>query len=157
MKKLAVFDLDGTLFDTKDVNFSAYSKALEDLGYKEKIDYKYYCDYCNGTSYKNFIPMILGCPTYENRGLYKSGAAAASTSESGTPAIVGVAGDWTQAVWGTVEGIDISFSDQATLQNGTVTINLWQQNMFAVRAEIEVGFRALTDCFNILTGAIPQS
>ena len=103
------------------------------------------------------IPMILGCPTYENRGLYKSGAAAASTSESGTPAIVGVAGDWTQAVWGTVEGIDISFSDQATLQNGTVTINLWQQNMFAVRAEIEVGFRALTDCFNILTGAIPES
>ena len=68
-----------------------------------------------------------------------------------------MAGDWTQAVWGTVEGIDISFSDQATLQNGTVTINLWQQNMFAVRAEIEVGFRALTDCFNILTGAIPQS
>lgn len=48
MKKLAVFDLDGTLFDTKDVNFSAYSKVLEELGYKERIDYKYYCDYCNG-------------------------------------------------------------------------------------------------------------
>ena len=47
MKKLAVFDLDGTLFDTKDVNFSAYSKVLEELGYKERIDYKYYCDYCN--------------------------------------------------------------------------------------------------------------
>lgn len=60
MKKLAVFDLDGTLFDTKDVNFSAYSKALEDLGYKERIDYRYYCDYCNGNSYKNFIPKILG-------------------------------------------------------------------------------------------------
>lgn len=60
MKKLAVFDLDGTLFDTKDVNFSAYSKALEELGYKERIDYKYYCDYCNGTSYKDFIPKILG-------------------------------------------------------------------------------------------------
>ena len=60
MKKLAVFDLDGTLFDTKDVNFSAYSKALEELGYKERIDYKYYCDYCNGNSYKDFIPKILG-------------------------------------------------------------------------------------------------
>jgi len=102
------------------------------------------------------IPMILGCPTYENRGLYKAGAAPVD-SGSGTPAIVGVGGDWTQAVWGTVEGMDISFSDQATLVDGTTTINLWQQNMFAVRAEIEVGFRALTECFNLLTGAVPQA
>ena len=102
------------------------------------------------------IPMILGCPTYENRGLYKAGAAPVD-SGSGTPAIVGVGGDWTQAVWGTVEGMEISFSDQATLVDGTTTINLWQQNMFAVRAEIEVGFRALTDCFNVLTGAVPQA
>ena len=102
------------------------------------------------------IPMILGCPTYENRGLYKAGAAPVG-SGSGTPAIVGVGGDWTQAVWGTVEGMEISFSDQATLVDGTNTINLWQQNMFAVRAEIEVGFRALTECFNLLTGAVPQA
>ena len=66
MKKLAVFDLDGTLFDTKDVNFSAYSKALEELGYKERIDYKYYCDYCNGTSYKDFIPKILDAVSKES-------------------------------------------------------------------------------------------
>ena len=103
------------------------------------------------------IPMILGCPTYENRGLYKSGAAPVG-SGSGTPAIVGVAGDWTQAVWGTVGGMEISFSDQATLVvDSSTTINLWQQNMFAVRAEIEVGFRALTECFNLLTGAVPQA
>ncbi len=102
------------------------------------------------------IPMILGCPTYENRGLYKAGAAPVD-SGSGAPAIVGVGGDWTQAVWGTVEGMEISFSDQATLVDGTTTINLWQQNMFAVRAEIEVGFRALTECFNLLTGAVPQA
>ena len=66
MKKLAVFDLDGTLFDTKDVNFSAYSKALEELGYKEKIDYMYYCDYCNGNSYKDFIPKILDAVSKES-------------------------------------------------------------------------------------------
>lgn len=66
----------------------------------------------------------------------------------------GVAGDWTQAVWGTVEGVKIDFSDQATLDDGNGgTINLFQQNMFAVRAEIEVGFRADTDCFNLLTVA----
>ena len=66
MKKLAVFDLDGTLFDTKDVNFSAYSKALEELGYTEKIDYMSYCDYCNGNSYKDFIPKILDAVSKES-------------------------------------------------------------------------------------------
>lgn len=66
----------------------------------------------------------------------------------------GVAGDWTQAVWGTVEGVKIDFSDQATLVDANSnTINLFQQNMFAVRAEIEVGFRADTACFNLLTVA----
>jgi hypothetical protein len=49
-------------------------------------------------------------------------------------------GDWNQALWGTVEGVKISFSDQATLTDGAGSINLWQQNMFAVRAEIEIGF-----------------
>ena len=37
------------------------------------------------------------------------------------------------------------------------TINLWQQNMVAVRAEIEVGFRADTSVFNLLTGAVPSA
>ena len=29
--------------------------------------------------------------------------------------------------------------------------------MFAVRAEIELGFRADTNCFNLLTGATPSA
>ena len=41
--------------------------------------------------------------------------------------------------------------DQATLTDGSNTINLFQQNMFAVRAEIEVGFRCDTTVFNKLT------
>lgn len=54
----------------------------------------------------------------------------------------GIAGDFAgSAVWGSVEGVQISVSDQATLTDGAGSINLWQQNMFAVRAEIEVGFR----------------
>lgn len=101
------------------------------------------------------IPMILGAPTYFNRGIYKAGTA----GTDGTPAIVGVAGDWTQAVYGTVEGVKISFNDSGVVTSGSgtsaVNINLWQQNMIAVRAEIEVGFRADTDCFNLLTGAVP--
>ncbi len=102
------------------------------------------------------IPRILGAATYSGRGLYKAGSAAGA-SGSGSPAIVGVAGDWRQAMFGTVEGVQISISDQATLTSGTTTINLWQRNMFAVRAEIEVGFRADTSAFNLLTGATPQS
>lgn len=94
------------------------------------------------------IPMILGQKTYTSKAAYKTG----------TPAVVGFAGDWTQAMYGIVNGINASFSDQATLttkdgSDNTVTINLWQQNMFAVRAEIEVGFRADTSCFNRLTWA----
>lgn len=92
------------------------------------------------------IDRILGAPTHMNKGLYKAGTQSA-------PAVVGVAGDWTQALYGTVAGVEISVSDTATLTSGQTTINLWQQNMVAVRAEIEVGFRADTSVFNLLTGA----
>lgn len=87
------------------------------------------------------VARVLGVPTYFNKNLYKSGS----------PAVVGVAGDWTQAMYGTVNGVEIAISEEATLVSGETTINLWQQNMVAVRAEIEVGFRADTDCFNLLT------
>ena len=104
---------------------------------------------------QNGIPRVLGQKTLESRGLYKAGTAPVG-SGSGTPAVIGVAGDWTQAMWGTVEGVEITFSEQATLQIGSDLVSLWQNNMIAVRAEIEVGFRADTDCFNTLTGAVPS-
>lgn len=60
---------------------------------------------------------------------------------TGTPNVIGYAGDFAgSAVWGSVEGIKVDISDQATLTDGSTTINLWQRNMFAIRAEIEVGF-----------------
>ena len=90
------------------------------------------------------IPQILGAPTIQSKGMYKAKADSA-------PAVVGIVGDWTQAVYGTVEGVQIAVSDQATLTTGSTTINLWQNNMVAVRAEIEIGFRADTSCFNLLT------
>lgn len=89
------------------------------------------------------VPMILGAKTLQSKGAYVSG----------TPNVVGFAGDWTQAMYGTVEGVQIAIADQATLQDGENTINLFQQNMFAVRAEIEVGFRCDTTVFNKLTKA----
>lgn len=89
------------------------------------------------------VPMILGAPVKQSKGAYISGS----------PDVVGFAGDWTQAMYGTVEGVQIAISDQATLTDGGDTINLFQQNMFAVRAEIEVGFRCDTSVFNRLTRA----
>lgn len=104
------------------------------------------------------IPLILGAPTYLNKGLYKAAVAAdADKGISAFPAIVGIAGDWSQAMYGTVEGVKIKKTDAATITTGTgedaTTINLWQQNMIAVMAEIEVGFRADTTVFNLLTAA----
>lgn len=58
-KKLAIFDLDGTLFDTKDVNYNAYLEAILKAGYTPNIDYNFYCAYCNGSNYKDFLPKIV--------------------------------------------------------------------------------------------------
>ena len=88
------------------------------------------------------IPMILGAPVKQSKGAFVSGS----------PSVIGVVGDWTQAVWGTVSGVEITYSEDASLDLGSGNrIDLFQQNMFAVRAEIEVGFRANTDMFNALT------
>lgn len=87
------------------------------------------------------IPMILGAPTKQSKAVYKD-----TTND-----VLGIAGDWTQAVYGIAEDVNISISDQATLTDGDTTINLWQRNMFAVRCEIQIGFRADVACFNLLT------
>lgn len=87
------------------------------------------------------VPMILGAPTYQSKGVFKAGS----------PNQLGFAGDWTHAIYGIAQSLDLSVSDQATLTDGDTTINLWQRNMFAVRAEIEVGFVADITKFNRIT------
>ena len=57
-KYLALFDLDGTLFDTGDVNFYAYKKALEPFGIA--LDKTFFRKNCNGRHYMEFIPQIMG-------------------------------------------------------------------------------------------------
>lgn len=93
----------------------------------------------NGSS----VPTLLGEPVYYTKGVYASG----------TPNTIGFAGDWSSAVWGAVEGVSISFSEGAiedgvreiTVGEDTAEIpnivSLWGRNMFAVRAEIEIGFQ----------------
>ena len=91
------------------------------------------------------IGAVLGSRIVENNGLYVAGTSPA-------PNVVGIAGDWSQAKYGIVNGIEFSFADQASIDDGNGnTINLWQQNMVAVLVEAELGFRADTACFNLLT------
>lgn len=89
----------------------------------------------------NAVPMILGGRTYISKAAYKQD----------TNNVLGYVGDWTQALYGVAQTLNLSISDQATINDGGTQINLWQRNMFAVRAEIECGFVADTDCFNAIT------
>lgn len=61
-KCLALFDLDGTLFDTGDVNFSAYEAALKAYGFH--LDRDYFLNRCNGKHYTEFLPDIMGGTEY---------------------------------------------------------------------------------------------
>jgi HK97 family phage major capsid protein len=93
------------------------------------------------------VPRLIGAPVAYTKGAYKAG----TSGSPGTPDVLGFAGDWTQAMYGTVEGVKIDMSNQATLTISNSQVNLWERNMFAVRAEIEVGFRADTSVFNKIT------
>lgn len=86
--------------------------------------------FLNNAATDGSIGSVLGRPVFRNRAVYKDD----------TTDVLGFAGDWSQALWGTVEGVSVKISDQASLTVGESTINLFQQNMFAVLAEIEVGF-----------------
>jgi HK97 family phage major capsid protein len=84
------------------------------------------------------IGSVLARPVFKSRA-------------AGAEGVLGFVGDWNQAVYGTVGDVTIKVSDQATLTAGDATINLFQQNMFAVLAEIEVGFRVGDiDAFRVL-------
>ena len=95
---------------------------------------------------ENGITRVLGAPVHLSKAAYKAGSGS-------TPHVVGVAGDWTHAMYGVVEGIQIRYSADATLTTASGTINLFQQNMFAVLVEIEAGFVAETAYFAKLTKA----
>lgn len=110
----------------------------------------------------NAIGSILGADVELSKGVYVAGSAA-TQSAAGVPAVVGVAGDFSDVVWGSVENIKMNVSDEATLtytdaNSQTVTLNLWQRNMFAVRFEIEVAF-AVRDKSQLmlLTGVTPSA
>ena len=102
----------------------------------------------------NTVGDILGSDVVVKKGVYVAGA----SGSPGTAAVVGVAGDFTGVRWGSVEGIKISKSTEATLDLGDgATINLWQQNMVAIRVEVELAFAVMDKSqLFLLTGAVPS-
>ena len=101
----------------------------------------------------NTVGDILGANVQIKKGVYVAGTAGS------TPATVGIAGDFEDAVWGSVEGIKMAISDQATLTLAdSSTLSLFQNNMFAVRFEIEVAFAVKNSSeFVLLTGDTPDA
>lgn len=99
---------------------------------------------------------ILGARVSVKKGIYTAG-----TKSPAVPDTVGIAGDWEEAAWGTIGTLTGSISNEATLtytEGGqTVTLNLWQNNMFAIRFEIEYAFLVRNaDAFVLLTGNTPS-
>lgn len=93
------------------------------------------------------VSQVLGSPVYTNRNLYKVDGVSSGVHQ------LGYGGEFSGNLFlGFVEGVSVSISDQASITDGTTdlvvgaetvqvpnVINLWQRNMFAVRAEFEVG------------------
>lgn len=101
----------------------------------------------------NGVPVILGNPTYQSRSAYIAG-----NKDTSKPETLGVAGDWTSARYGVVQGITADISRESTLTIDGQPVNLWQRGMFAVKFEIEIGFRfKYQEDFVRLTGAIPSA
>lgn len=89
--------------------------------------------FTNSANTDGEVGQILGRPVYGTRATLVQSTTVGDDT--------GLAGDFAgSAIYGTVSGVQVSVSDQATLDDGGTPINLWQQNMFAIRAEIEVGF-----------------
>ena len=58
-KQLAIFDLDGTLYDSKEVNYHSYLTALKRIGYDVNVNLDYYSNHCNSIHYKLFLPKLV--------------------------------------------------------------------------------------------------
>ena len=85
-----------------------------------------------------FGARMIKSPWGYKEAVKASGSGASAVQAA--PEVLGVAGDWTQAYYGTVQGIRIKMTDTATVKKGSQTINLWQRNMIAFLVETEVGF-----------------
>ena len=62
--KLIICDLDGTLFDTRRVNYMAYKEAIIKFGLPMNTSYDEYIKKCWGPTYRAFLPIMGVSPEY---------------------------------------------------------------------------------------------
>lgn len=72
---------------------------------------------------------LLSRPSWMGEGIWST---AAKT--------LGYGGDWQQAAWGVVGGINYAVSTEATVTINGALVSLWENNLVAIRAEAEYGF-----------------
>lgn len=81
------------------------------------------------------IGSLLGRPVYKSKSVYQAAGGVGSDEN------LGIAGEWTTAYWGSVEGIKYEEYGGPIFNNdGTLKHAGRQDNMFSVICEIEVGF-----------------
>lgn len=78
------------------------------------------------------VGRILSHPVYRSK-----------TVAEGEDDVIGIAGDWTAARTGIVQGVSVDISDNPVYDaSGSMISAGWQDNMIAVRAEVHLGFIA---------------
>jgi HK97 family phage major capsid protein len=89
-------------------------------------------------------PLFVDSPTTETAATVQAGrilgrpAFIGEGVKGGTT--IGFGGDWTQAAWGVVGGINYDVSTEATVTINGAAVSLWEHNLLAVRAEAEYGW-----------------
>lgn len=128
-------------------------------------------DFNGLTTTKSFKKDLRGALDVDNRPIFNDTTAGAPSTVIGEPVsyvakasfdttkALALAGDWDMARYGILEGIEYSISEDATLTtiqdaDGN-PINLFERDMFALRATMHVGFMTLKeDAFAALTPAV---
>lgn len=92
------------------------------------------------------IGSVLGRPVFGSANAFEDGGGEGADT-------LGIAGDWSKAIWGQVEAVSIDISGNPIYDgSGALVTAGWQDNMIAVRAEFHVGFIADDSAFVRLTG-----
>lgn len=94
------------------------------------------------------VSQLLGVDVALSTAVYKADAA----GDDGE--VIGFAGDWSNAYYGVVEGIEVAISNEATVNKGGTQVNLFQRDMFALKATVHLGFavRDLSKFVKITSG-----
>lgn len=125
----------GLVADIEDANLSALAmSAAGEIALLGATDKNGRPIFTSNPATDGSIGSVLGRP------VYRSKAVGVKATDPANKDVLGVAGDWASARWGTVAGIQIAMSEEATVEVNGETINLWQQNAFAVRVEARLGF-----------------